>query len=145
MTNRTKIFLEPDYMSRNDPICQAGLFCKVVTSALFSCNIINFYDFCCGLPRSRVPGEGYFRNFWAGMCRWDTGTLNLYQSSFKWILLPYTRINSKNFPPPPPPHPKVAVFQKLLRSQTQSSQNKSDLIFFIFLSGNSRYGFLSID
>ena len=25
------------------------------------------------------PG-GYFRNFWVGMCRWDPGTLNLYQS-----------------------------------------------------------------
>ena len=25
-------------------------------------------------------GGGYFRNFWAGMCRWDPGTLNLYQS-----------------------------------------------------------------
>ena len=21
------------------------------------------------------PGEGYFRNFWVGMCRWDPGTL----------------------------------------------------------------------
>ena len=25
------------------------------------------------------PG-GYFRNFWVGMCHWDPGTLNLYQS-----------------------------------------------------------------
>jgi len=25
-------------------------------------------------------GGGYFRNFWVGMCRWDPGTLNLYQS-----------------------------------------------------------------
>ena len=25
------------------------------------------------------PG-GYFRNFWVGMCRWDPGTLDLYQS-----------------------------------------------------------------
>ena len=23
---------------------------------------------------------GYFRNFWVGMCGWDPGTLNLYQS-----------------------------------------------------------------
>ena len=28
----------------------------------------------------RPGGWGYFRNFWAGMCRWDPGTLNLYQS-----------------------------------------------------------------
>ena len=28
-----------------------------------------------------VPGGGgYFRNFWLGVCRWDPGTLNLYQS-----------------------------------------------------------------
>ena len=26
-----------------------------------------------------VPG-GYLRNFWVGVCRWDPGTLNLYQS-----------------------------------------------------------------
>jgi len=25
-------------------------------------------------------GGGYFRNFGVGMCRWDPGTLNLYQS-----------------------------------------------------------------
>ena len=28
-----------------------------------------------------LPGAGgYFRNFWVGLCRWDPGTLNLYQS-----------------------------------------------------------------
>ena len=27
-------------------------------------------------------GGGYFRNFWVGMCHWDPGTLNLYQSYF---------------------------------------------------------------
>ena len=26
------------------------------------------------------PGGGYFRNFWVGMCCWDPGILNLYQS-----------------------------------------------------------------
>ena len=25
-------------------------------------------------------GGGHFRNFWVGLCRWDPGTLNLYQS-----------------------------------------------------------------
>ena len=32
---------------------------------------------------SRGPGGGgggYFGNFWVGMCRWDPGTFNLYQS-----------------------------------------------------------------
>ena len=50
-------------------------------------------------------GGGYFRNFWMGMCRWEPGTLNLYQSYFSWILLPYTRVNSPN-----PPYPRVAVY-----------------------------------
>ena len=27
-----------------------------------------------------VGGGGYFRNFWVGMCHWDPGNLNLYQS-----------------------------------------------------------------
>ena len=31
---------------------------------------------------ARGGGGGYFRNFWVGMCRWDPGTLNLYQSLF---------------------------------------------------------------
>ena len=75
----------------------------------------------------RVPG-GYFRNFWVGMCRWDPGTLNLYQSQFSWILLPYTRVNSPN-----PPYPRVAVFQKLPRSlkifNQQISFLKNDTLF----------------
>ena len=25
-------------------------------------------------------GGGHFRNFWVGMCRWNPGTLDLYQS-----------------------------------------------------------------
>ena len=29
---------------------------------------------------NKPPGGVYFRNFWAGMCRWDPGTLNLYKS-----------------------------------------------------------------
>ena len=74
-----------------------------------------------------VPG-GYFRNFLVGMCCWDPGTLSLYQSSFKGILLPYTRLNSQN----PPTHPRVVFFQKLLRSQAQSSQNKTKFIFSYF-------------
>ena len=30
-------------------------------------------------PDTKARG-GHFRNFWVGMCRWDPGTLNLYQS-----------------------------------------------------------------
>ena len=65
-------------------------------------------------------GGEYFRNSWAGMRCWDPGTLNLYQSWFSLILLPYTRVNSPNLP-----YPRVAVFQKPLRSVAQSSQNKT--------------------
>ena len=50
---------------------------------------------------------------------------------FKWILLPYTGLNSPN-----PPYPRVAVFQKLLRSLAQSRKNKT---YVIFLSGNSQF------
>ena len=31
---------------------------------------------------TRTPGGEYFKNFWVGMCRWDPGTLNLYQNQF---------------------------------------------------------------
>ena len=33
-----------------------------------------------GCFRSLKSRGGHFRNFWVGMCRWDPGTLNLYQS-----------------------------------------------------------------
>ena len=38
MENRPKIFFEPDYMIRNGPACQAGLFCQVATLARLSFN-----------------------------------------------------------------------------------------------------------
>ena len=49
------------------------------------------------------------RNFWVGMCRWDTRTLSLYQSKLSRILLPYAKVNSSNHS-----YPRVAVFQKLI-------------------------------
>ena len=54
------------------------------------------------------------------------------------FLPPYTRLNYQNSP-----YPRVAVFQKLLRSQTQFSQNKTDLIFSYFWV--SIPGFPSLD
>ena len=74
---------------------------------------------CAVQPPGRGRG-GYFGNLWVGMCCWDPGTLNLCQSQFSCILLPYTRVNSLN-----PPYPRVAVLQKLLRSLARSSQNKT--------------------
>ena len=78
-----------------------------------------------------VGGE-YFRNFWVTTCRWDPGTLSLYQSWFSCILLPYTSLNSPNSS-----YPRIAVFQKLLRSLAQSSPNKTDLIFRVAIPGFS--------
>ena len=38
----------------------------------------------CAFPLSSIfdgcPGGEYLRNFWVGICRWDPGTLSLYQS-----------------------------------------------------------------
>ena len=56
------------------------------------------------------------------------GVLQEFLGRLKLILLPYTRLNSQP-PPPPPAYLRVAVFQRLLRSQTRSSENKTDLIF----------------
>ena len=38
--------------------------------------------YTCMMMALRAWGGGglYFRNFWVGMCHWDPGTLNLYQS-----------------------------------------------------------------
>ena len=58
------------------------------------------------------------------------GVLQEFLGGVKLILLPYTRLNSQN--PPTPAYPRVAVFQRLLRSQTRSSENKTDLIFSHF-------------
>ena len=87
-----------------------------------------------GKTSQRQGGEGgeYFRNFWVRTCRWDPGTLSLYQSWFSCILLPYTSLNSPNSS-----YPRVSVFQKLLRSLAQSSPNKTDLIFRVAISGFS--------
>ena len=58
------------------------------------------------------------------------GVLQEFLGGVKLILLPYTRLNSQN--PPTPAYPRVAVFQRLLRSPTRSSENKTDLIFSHF-------------
>ena len=34
----------------------------------------------CDLSTDPGGGGGHCRNFWVGMCRWEPGTLNLYQS-----------------------------------------------------------------
>ena len=55
--------------------------------------VINYLTADCHMPNRKEgkwprdfttlgknPGGGYCTNFWVGMCRWDPGTLNLYQS-----------------------------------------------------------------
>ena len=60
----------------------------VQANALFKTHIVKRFTLLDGThllrrsvrrPESDIP-EGYFRNFWVGMCRWDPGTLSLYQS-----------------------------------------------------------------
>ena len=41
--------------------------------------VILFQAWFLAFMLNEVPW-GYFRNFLVGMCRWDPGTLNLYQS-----------------------------------------------------------------
>ena len=76
---------------------------------------------------------GYLRNFWVVMCRWDPGTLSLYQSSFKWILLPYTRLNYQN---PPPPIPEY-LLSRNYRGHKKSSWNKTQSLQILLISGVS--------
>ena len=54
MKNRAKILLEPDYIIRNGPVYQVGLFYQVATLARLSCNYK--VDFCCVWPRCRDLG-----------------------------------------------------------------------------------------
>ena len=37
-------------------------------------------------------GGGVLGKFWVGVCRWDSETLSLYQTTFSSILLPYSRL-----------------------------------------------------
>ena len=43
---------------------------------------VRFIKFHTQLQAREFPGGGggYFRNLWVGMCRWDLGTHNQYQS-----------------------------------------------------------------
>ena len=77
---------------------------------------------------------GYFRNFRVGMCRWDPGTLSLNQSSFKWILLHYTKLNSQN----PPPILEY-LFSRNYWGQKHSPAKTKPIWFLMFLIGNSRF------
>ena len=47
----------------------------------FHLAVISYANSTCKVKKGEdVDPGGYFRNFWVGMCRWDPGTLNLYQS-----------------------------------------------------------------
>ena len=66
-------------------------------------------------------GWGYFRIVWVGMCLW----------TLEPLAYTYTRA-AQPPPPPPPPLSSVAVFQKLVKSLANFSQNKTDLLFLYF-------------
>ena len=55
-----------------------------------------------------------------GVSGWGCAAGTLKASTYTRGSSPYTKVNSPN-----PPYPRVAVFQKLLRSLAQSSQNKT--------------------
>ena len=63
------------------------------------------------------------------MCRRDPEILSLHQSYNSSREFFYPIVDQT---PQIPPYPRVAVFQKLLGSLTQSSQNKTDWFLFIF-------------
>ena len=56
------------YRKKNHLDCSLFLFCQRWGNNAF------------GPALSCPGGGGYFRNLWVGMCRWDPGTLNLYQN-----------------------------------------------------------------
>ena len=57
-----------------------ALLTKLVRSRWLDISLILFEFF---IDLDFIPeggGGGYFRNFWVGVCRWDPGTLSVYQS-----------------------------------------------------------------
>ena len=55
------------------------LLTKLVRSRWLDISLILF-EFFIDLDFIPEGGGGYFRNFWVGVCRWDPGTLSVYQS-----------------------------------------------------------------
>ena len=80
-----------------------------------------------GLKWGTPLAGGHFRNFRVG--GWDPGLPSLFQTYFRWILLPFTRLNRLNVSGKLPTYPSpkltltltnrslfIATFQKLMRS-----------------------------
>ena len=53
-------------------------------------------------------GGGVLQQFLAGVCRWDSENLSLYQSMLTFILQPYSRVNTEN------PYPILDLFPDFL-------------------------------
>ena len=56
------------------------------------------------------PG-GVLGKILMGVCRWDSETLNLYQTTFISFLQPYSRLDAKNPYPIADPIPYRAIHQ----------------------------------
>ena len=77
LQNLTRIFVQH---SSDDVTCdqQSSERTNQAWSILQDLVRVGYHEF----QRLVSPRGRYFRNFWVGMCRWDPGTLNLYQSKF---------------------------------------------------------------
>ena len=94
----------------------------VLISVIIQCSFVLFTGeaMLCHGPGWRGGGVSFRKSGWIYAVKISPGTLWLYQSKFNWFLPPYKRVNSPN-----PTYPGVAVFQKLVRSLAQASQNKT--------------------
>ena len=65
-------------------LCQFSHFLSHTRFFSFFCFFFSSLSYLCSVSPKRfqcLKGWGdYFRNFWVGICRWDPGTLSLYQS-----------------------------------------------------------------
>ena len=66
--------------SRESGLFQYNLYARTIACSsfipLYKQKFYKSWQMLLAVP----PRGGHFRNFWVGMCRWEPGTLNLYQS-----------------------------------------------------------------
>ena len=85
-----------------------------------------------GMDRTFTPGDT--RKIFGGVCRWDSETLNLYQTTSFQL---YFRLDAKY------PHPILSIVQKssvqysriVFSMENRLSINKVAVIEFTFISG----------
>ena len=77
------------------------LQCLLFSSSKYVQNRINRYGrnaICACSAYACIPGGGggVLGRILMGVCRWDSETLNLYQTTFMSFLQPYSRLDAKN-------------------------------------------------